>query len=119
MKNIINSMYAQVIYMFCMGIGLLFVPNFILSLFGVAPTDEGWIRIIGALALALTIEYYAVIKQQNLDFFKGTVWSRYIFCGILVVLVLLNFVVKPVLVFAILEGSLGIWTHFALKNHVY
>jgi hypothetical protein len=116
MKNAINSMYAQLLYMLGMGLGLLLVPNFILSVFGVSPTNEGWIRIVGALALALTVEYYFMIKQQNANFFWGTIWGRYFFCGLLVILVALGYVEKPVLIFAVLEAGLAVWTHFSLKK---
>jgi hypothetical protein len=116
MKNTINSMYAQLVYMLGMGFSLLLVPNFVLSLFGVSPTNDGWIRIVGALALTLVVEYYTMIQQQNTAFFMGTVWGRYLFCGILVLLVALGYVEKPVYLFAVLEAGLAGWTHFSLKK---
>lgn len=110
-------MYAQLIYMLGMGFGLLLIPNTILSLFGVPPTNDGWIRVVGALALALTVEYYTMIKQQNTTFFMGTVWGRYLFCAILALLVTMGYLEKPVYLFAILEAGLAVWTHLSLKKH--
>jgi hypothetical protein len=116
MKNTMNAMYAQLIYMLGMGFGLLLMPNLMLSIFGIPPTNEGWIRIVGALSLVLTIEYYPMLKQQNTTFFWGTVWSRYLFCATLVLLVALGYLEKPVVLFAILEAGLAVWTHFSLKK---
>jgi hypothetical protein len=116
MTNTINSMYAQLVYMLGIGFGLLLIPNTILSIFSVLPSNDGWIRVIGALALALVIEYYTMIKQQNTAFFMGTVWGRYLFCGVLALLVALGYLEKPVYLFAILEAGLAVWTHLSLKK---
>jgi len=53
MKNVITSMYAQLIYMMGMGVGFLFLPHLVLPLFGFADTSEVWIRVLGALVLGV------------------------------------------------------------------
>lgn len=114
MNSLVSAMYAQIFYMIGMGVGFLFIPNIILPLFGFAPSNEVWIRILGALALCFASYYYAMTSQQNITFFWATVWGRYGFCACLAVLVLLQIGPTPLYLFAALETVLAIWTHWAL-----
>jgi hypothetical protein len=116
MKNATNSMYAQIAYMVGMGVGLLLMPNFVLDLFGISTPTDGWVRVVGALALVLALEYYLMVKVENIDFYKGSVWGRYLFCAILAVLVTMGYLDKPVYLFAIAEAGLALWTQLSLKK---
>ncbi len=109
-------MYAQLAYMLGMGIGLLLMPNFVLSLLGISPASDNWIRVVGALALTMSLEYYWMIKQQSVPFFWASVWGRYLFCSLLIIIVTLGFVEKPVYALAALEIGLTIWTHLSLRK---
>lgn len=116
MKNVQTSMYAQLVYMLGMGLGLLFIPNLLLPVFGLAEPADVWVRVLGALALVLCTYYYAMIKQQNTTYYRATIWGRYGFCAALTALVVLGFAEKPLLIFAAAEAALAGWTHFALGN---
>jgi hypothetical protein len=116
MKNATNSMYAQVAYMLGMGIGLLFMPNFVLDLFGISAVTDNWVRVVGALALVLALEYYCMVKVENVDFYNASVWGRFLFCAILVLLVTMGYLDKPVYLFAVAEAGLALWTQMALKK---
>jgi hypothetical protein len=114
MNNLITSMYVQTLYMLGMGLGFLLIPNFILPLFGFSPTNEVWIRVLGALAAGFAGYYYTMIQQKNLTYFWATVWGRYWFCGCLAVLAFLQIGSAALYLFALLETGFAVWTHFAL-----
>ncbi|OWY24254.1 hypothetical protein C7N43_16355 [Sphingobacteriales bacterium UPWRP_1] len=116
MKNVSSAIYAQLIYMLGMGVGLLFFPNLLLGIFSISPATDVWVRVVGALALVLTFYYYTMLRQQNTTFFWATVWGRYAFCITLAGLVAFGFGETPLYLFAALEFLLAGWAHFALTN---
>ena len=116
MKQVNLSLQAQVAYMIVMGFSLLLVPNIALPLFKLSTTSEIWVRIVGALSLTFASYYYACIKSEHLPFYRITVWGRYFFCSCLVVLALTGMGELPILIFALTELSLAIWTQVCLKK---
>ena len=116
MKNVTNSMYAQFGYMLIAGGGFLFMPNFVLSIFGMQPVDDVWIRVLGLLALVFATYYLTMIQNSVIPYFRASVWGRYLFCGGLAAFVLLGIGEKPLLLFAAAEGGLAVWTHVAMKR---
>jgi len=48
-----KSLVVFAMYLFVLGLALIIVPNAILALFGLPPTSDVWIRIIGVVALNL------------------------------------------------------------------
>jgi hypothetical protein len=74
--------------MLAMGLGLLFIPNLILGLFGYPPTQEIWIRMLGLLTFcAGTLYFYCGLTDQT-GFFRISVPERLVFCLGTVTLVL-------------------------------
>ena len=115
MQKTYKSMYGQMIYVLLAGAQLLFVPNVLLGIVGMEPTTEIWIRLMGMLVLVLSIYYYYMAKYGNDKVVWATVLGRLIFCGGLVVFVLLG-LAKPALIgFAIVETGLALWTWRELK----
>ena len=109
-KNYYKSLLGQVIYVLISGLQLLFIPNFLLATFGLEPTSEIWIRILGMLVLALSFYYYAIYKNGGKEVVRATVQGRLFFCTGLSILVIMS-MVKPVLIiFAIIETGLSLWT---------
>ena len=109
-KNYYKSLLGQVIYVLISGLQLLFIPNFLLATFGLEPTSEIWIRILGMLVLALSFYYYAIYKNGGKEVVRATVQGRLFFCTGLSILVIMG-MVKPVLIiFAIIETGLSLWT---------
>jgi hypothetical protein len=115
MQKIYKSLYGQMAYTLFSGLQLLFVPNMLLSIFGFEPTSEIWIRILGMLVLVLTILYYGLAKYGNDTMAWLTVIERIIFCGGLIMFVLLGMAQKPLLLFAVFEIGLALWTWWELK----
>jgi hypothetical protein len=116
MKNIVTSIYAQVIYMIGMGLGFLLIPNFVLTTLGLEPTSEVLIRVLGALAFAVSGYYFTMARHEIVPFFKISVGGRFLFCGILVVLALLQIGPTVFYLFAAIETGLAIWTLVGLRR---
>ena len=115
MQKTYKSMYGQMIYVLLAGAQLLFIPNVLLGIVGLEPTTEIWIRLMGMLVIVLSIYYYYMAKYGNDKVVWATVLGRLIFCGGLVVFVLLG-LAKPALIgFAIVETGLALWTWRELK----
>jgi glucose uptake protein GlcU len=109
-KNYYTSMLGQFAYVVFSGISLLFFPNFLLRIFGLEPTSEIWIRVLGMLVLALSFYYYAMYKNGGKEVIRATVQGRLFFCVGLLMFVILG-MVKPVLIFfAVAETGLALWT---------
>ena len=116
MKNWKTSLYVQIAYMAGMGLGLLFTPALLTSIFHLGPAEEVWVRVTGLLALVLCGYYYAAIKNEALWFARASVWVRYGFCASLAALALL-FGVPMLIAFAVLEAGLAVWTHTTLNQY--
>lgn len=109
-KNHYTSMLGQFAYVIVSGISLLLFPNVLLEIFGFEPTQEIWIRVLGMLVLALAFYYYAMYKNGGKEVVRATVQGRLFFCIGLVIFVILG-LAKPILiVFAVIETGLALWT---------
>jgi hypothetical protein len=105
-----TSILGQMVYVIISGLQLLFVPNFLLGMFGIAPTSEIWIRVLGMLVLVLSIYYYAIYKKGDKEIVRATVQGRLLFCAGLVMFVILG-MAPPVLIgFAVAETGLALWS---------
>ena len=109
-------MLVQTSYMLVMGSGLLFFPNVLLTSFGAANTHEVWIRLFGAVLVAFGSYYYLLVRQENLAFYKATVWGRYWFCGCMIALTAIGIGEMRLYFFAALELSFTVWAHVALRS---
>ena len=103
-------------YLVLLGITLMVTPNLLLTTFGIPPTSEVWIRIVGVLALILAYYYVQAARKEMMDFFRWTVQARAIVIVFFVAFVFLGWV-KPVLVlFGAIDLAGAIWTLMALRS---
>jgi hypothetical protein len=116
MKNAALSILVFGIYVAVTGLGFLFMPNTMLGLFGIAPTSEPWIRIVGMLMLALAFYYIMTSRQANKPFFALTVPARIGVVIVLVALALLQIGPMQLVLFAIVDLLCVIWTWWALRT---
>jgi len=113
MKNWQTSLYGQIAYLGLTGAGLLFMPQVVTTLLKLGPSEEVWIRVVGAIALMLCLYYYAGIKNNALWFARISVWGRYFIGGSLVVLALI-FEIPMLIGLAVVEAGLAAWTHWSV-----
>jgi hypothetical protein len=118
MKNATNSIYVQAIYMFIAGTGFLLMPNTVLPMFGMAPVEDVWIRVLGLVVLVFGFYYFEMAKNQVLSYYRASVWGRFAVSAGLVALAVLKIGEMPLLLFAAVDTGLAIWTYTALKQEV-
>jgi hypothetical protein len=64
------------IYMAATGLVLAVAPNVLLPLLGLPPTDEPWIRLLGAFMIVVAYYYYRCAIAEQVAFFRATVHGR-------------------------------------------
>jgi uncharacterized membrane protein len=103
-------------YLVLLGLTLLVAPNLLLTTFGIPPTNEVWIRIVGLLVLILAFYYIQAARKEMTDFFRWTVPARSAVIVFFVAFVFLGWV-KPVLIlFGAIDLAGAIWTTLALPS---
>ncbi|MEP6820512.1 MAG: hypothetical protein ABJA18_13330 [bacterium] len=115
MSRAARSLLAFGVYLVGLGLLLLFVPNLILQVFGVPPTNEVWIRINGMFVLCLSFYYVQAARHNLRVFIRWTVWARVavIFC--FAAFVLLVSAPRALLLFGLVDLLSAIWTWRALE----
>ncbi len=110
-----RSVYIFSIYLMGMGALLTLIPNILLGIFSLPPTDEVWIRVVGMLAFILGFYYFKAAQADIKAFFQWTVYGR--LAGLLM-FCLLGFggFGPPVLIlFGVVDGLAALWTHRCLN----
>ena len=111
-----KSIFYYSFYMMGMGLGLLFIPNLILGVFGFASTNDIWIRILGLFAFCAGMLYFYCGRTNQTGFFRISVIERIVFfLGMVGIVLFLP--ANPMLV---LIGSVdlfgAIWTAIKMRN---
>ncbi len=110
------SVFVFGIYLLLLGLGLMTIPNLLLAPFGIASSNEVWIRIVGLLLMALSVYYIVSSRLNLLPILKITMYIR---CSIILfftAFVLLHWVEPAIILFALIDLAGGIWTFIALKK---
>ncbi len=116
MSQAAKSLFVFGIYLCGLGLILLLVPNLLLQVFGVSPTNEVWIRINGMFVLCLSFYYVQAARNRLTIFIRWTVWARIAVIIYFVAFVLLASAPKALLLFGLIDLLAAIWTWLALKK---
>ena len=110
-----RSSAAFAVYLFGMGVALLAVPGTFQDLLDLPPADDVYLRLVGAIAIALGIYYAAAARDENLPFLRSTVPAR---LWILVAFTVSALVAgEPVLIaFGVVDAAFAAWTRAALRE---
>jgi hypothetical protein len=103
------------IYLMVLGPGLILLPNLILSLFGIAPTSEIWIRVAGVLVLNIGIYYWFAAQSEARPFFMASVYTRALVFASFVIFAFSGLVSPAVILFGSVDLAGGLWTLFTLR----
>lgn len=116
MKKTSTTLLVFGMYLVGMGLGLVLMPDFVLSTLGFPRTEEVWPHVVGALALVLAF-YYISASRAGLDAFaRMTVPAR---IGVFVLFTAFTLVgwAGPIMVALGLVDLLGaLWTGSALRT---
>src|SRR5437868_15454125 len=110
MSQAAKSLFVFGIYLCGLGLILLLVPNLILQVFGVLPTNEVWIRINGMFVLCLSFDYVQTARNELTILIRWTVWTRVAVIFLFVAFVLLVSAPKALLCFGLIDLLSAIWT---------
>lgn len=116
MTQAAKSLFAFGIYLLPLGLLLLLVPNALLQVFGVPPTNEVWIRLNGMFVLCLSFYYVQAARSELTSFIRWTVWTRIAVIVYFVAFVLLVSAPKALLLFGLIDLLAALWTWLALKK---
>src|SRR5687767_4405372 len=116
MTSTAKSVFYYSFYMMGMGLGLLFIPNMILGLFGFDAPGDIWIRVLGLFAFCAGMLYFYCGRTNQTGFFRISVIERIVFfLGIVGIVLFLE--VDPLIA---LVGSVdlfgAIWTAVTLRK---
>ncbi|QRY77259.1 hypothetical protein JVX91_16755 [Pseudomonas sp. PDNC002] len=104
------------IYLMLLGIALVLVPNLLLSLFGMAPTPDVWVRVVGVLAFNIGVYYWYAARSESRELFLASVYTRAIVLASFAAFAALQ-LSEPVLVlFGAVDFCGGLWTLRALRR---
>lgn len=94
----------------------LFIPGLVLSLAGMTPPTEVWIRVLAMTVLFLGYYYIQMGRHELTDFFRWSVYIRLAVPVFFVVFVLLGFAPPVLIAFTIPDVLFAIWTAVALRS---
>ncbi len=116
MKMSSVSMMVFAVYLFFLGLIFLIIPNPVISFFGVPPTSEVWIRILGCILALLAFYYFMAVHEKAKNFYRWSVYGRLPILPMFAALVLTGVGPKIILLFGVFDLGCAMWTWFTLKN---
>ena len=116
MKMSSISMVVFSIYCFCLGLIFLIIPNLIIALFGLPPTNDVWIRILGYVLAALAFYYFMAVRENSQNFYRWSIYARLPILPTFAALVFAGIGPPIILLFGTFDTGCAIWTWRALKN---
>lgn len=110
------SVFTIGIFSIITGIGFLILPNLLLSILGIPPSDEVWIRILGMMVLFIGYYYIVAARKEIKEFFNATVRVRLVCLTCFIILILTKIAYPILIIFGIIDLIGATWTALALKK---
>ena len=114
------ALSAQVFDVYVMGTGAAFVvaPNAVLSLFGVPPSTEPWVHVVGVLAFMIGIYAWVGGRHDHRPFLVASVVTRTLVFTAFTSFVLLGIAPPVLALFGLVDLAGGAFPHAtALVQH--
>ena len=108
---------AQVFAVYVMATGAAFVvaPNALLSLFGVPPSTEPWVHVVGVLAFMIGIYAWVGGRHDHRPFLVASVATRVLVFAAFGAFVLLDMAPPVLALFGAVDLAGALWTFAALR----
>ena len=103
-------------YVLITGLGLVLMPSRVLGLFGLPPATDGWVRVLGSLAVVVGYYYIRCAHANDRHFFRASVHGRFLFAGLTVLLVVAFGAPWQLLLFGAMDVLGALWTRYALVH---
>lgn len=111
-----RSIRVFAVYLGLLAAAVLLVPNLLLTSFGLPPTSEVWIRVVGMLLLLLGVYYWTAASAELTSFFRATVLCRLSVPLFFLVFVAAGWVRWPLVLFGAVDALGAAWTWRALRR---
>ena len=115
MNNVAVSLLVFGFYIIANGLGFAFAPNMFLGLLRQPEATEPYIRIAGALLLAIGYYYIQVARTDLRAFYIWSVQARVFVVLMFVLFALLKWAPPILYLFAGIDLLGAMWTFFALR----
>ncbi len=116
MSAVARSLVAFGWYLAGFGAFLVLAPNLLLGVFGLPPTNEVWIRVVGVLVLIIAYYNVRLGRADFLPYARLTVQARVAVLVFLVAFVVAG-LVKPILILVgVVDFAGALWTAAALRR---
>jgi hypothetical protein len=116
MSRAAKSLFVFGVYLVGLSGMLLLIPNWLIGMFGIAPTSEVWIRVVGMLVLFLSVYYIQSARSELTAFARWSVYVRASVIGFFGLFVLLDLAPAALIIFAVVDLAGAIWTALALRQ---
>jgi hypothetical protein len=110
------SLTVYGVYLMANGVALLLAPGVTLSVLGLPPAGEPWIRVVGLVAGELGYYFIVAARKDIAAFYLSTVYGRGFAALIFVSLVVLKLGPLQLLLFGAVDLLASAWTYFAIKR---
>ncbi len=103
------------VYLIILGLALMVIPNLVLAPFGIPPTPEVWLRVVGVLVSAIGYLYLVAAHNALLPFYRATVAARTFVFLSFAIFVLLKLAHPALALFGAVDVAGAAWTFFTLR----
>jgi len=104
------------VYLLILGLGLVFGPNLLLSVFGMPRTEEVWIRVAGVLVFNIGIYYWFAARGEATEVFRASVYTRVLVLASFATFAVLGLASPILVLFGAADFAGAVWTYFALRG---
>ena len=113
------SMQAFGVYLILVaGLGLIFVPHFMLGMFGLSAGDDAWVRMVGMLASIIGAYYLVAATTGAQEIIRWSIPLRVYAASFMVFLFISGTLPVGILLFAATDLAGAMWTWAALKSEM-
>jgi hypothetical protein len=111
-----KSLFVSGIYAVAAGAGLLLMPGLVLETLRFPTAQDGWVRVVGALAIVVGAYHIVGARNDLLPYIRASVWGRIGFAVLLGSLVVTSVMPLSLLLFAAIDLVAAVWTALALRR---
>ena len=111
-----RSLFVFGIYVTVAGLTFLVAPAAMIELLRFPPASDGWLRVVGLLAVAIGVYDMVGSSSGSLAYVRASVWVRVGFAAGIALLVVTGQMTPPVIVFGFVDLVGAVWTARALRR---
>jgi hypothetical protein len=110
-----RSLFVFGLYAVLAGLGLVLVPAFVLGFLGFPPATDGWVRVVGVLAMCVGAFHLVSARHESRPYLRASVIVRLGFALGLTALVVTAQMPRALLLLAAADVLGAAWTGLALR----